>query len=418
MNFATDILIKNYSKLNPKMRIAYFIFLLIISPFSLTAQEQTILLRSTIDSCNQAISLNWTLVENWENGIEAHEVWVSKNQEETERVAVIMGNQTFYIFQNAEDGAIYEFFINAIEQNTGISVKSNVDSIAAKVVSPVGNLLVKNVTFTDNNDVEVLWEWNPAADLVNVEIFRSSDNRSFEQVGTPNYTKPLANPANYLVTSIHGNEGKTFYKIRTTDQCDSSRLSNYVSTVFLEGMALPTNENQLTWTPYDSRIGTVNGYSIYKLVDNDPLFLGRIDGTRTIFVDPITTAADAGACYYVAADISVTFASSGIETHLSRSNTVCLTQAATIIMPNAFAPNGENRNFKPTIIFSETVKNYQLAIYNRYGGKMFETTDINTGWNGEQDGSTVPAGTYTYLVRIEQKNGEQVEKAGVLVLLR
>ena len=384
----------------------------------LVAQEQVILLESIIDSCNQKIILNWNFVKKWENEIEAHEIWVSKDEGEMERVAVIMGNQTTYEFQNVEDGGMYEFFVNAIEQNTGSSAKSNVDSIVAKVVNPVGNLLVKNVTFTEENEVEVLWEWNAAADLANVNIFRSSDNLSFEQVGTPDYTKPLANPANYLVTPIHGNEGKTFYKIRTTDQCDSSRLSNYVSTVFLEGRALPTNENQLTWTPYDSRIGTVNGYSIYKLVDNDPLFLGRINGANTTFIDPIRTAGDAGACYYIVADISVTFASSGIEAHLSRSNTACLTQAATIVMPNAFAPNGQNRSFKPTILFSETVKNYQLAIYNRYGGKMFETNELNRGWNGEQNGRAVPAGTYTYLVQIEQKNGEQVEKTGVLVLLR
>ena len=163
----------------------------------------------------------------------------------------------------------------------------------------------------------------------------------------------------------------------------------------------------------------MNGYSIYKLIaDNDPLFLGRIDGASTTFTDPIATAADAGACYYIEADISVTFASSGIETHISRSNTTCLTQAVTIVMPNAFAPNGQNRVFKPTLLFGETVENYQLAIYNRFGGKIFESTDVNLGWNGQKNGKDLPAGTYTYLVRIEQQDGAQVEKAGVLVLLR
>jgi len=87
-------------------------------------------------------------------------------------------------------------------------------------------------------------------------------------------------------------------------------------------------------------------------------------------------------------------------------------------MPNAFAPNGQNRSFKPTILFSETIANYQLVIYNRYGGKMFETTNMNIGWNGQKDGKDVSMGTYTYLVRIEQIDGEQVEKVGVLMLLR
>lgn len=381
--------------------------------------HRTIFLESTLTPCNQTITLNWNLYENWVNGIEAQEIWVSKNGGIAERIAVVMGDQATYIFQDIEDGTHYDFFINAIQQNTGINAKSNISSLDAMVVNPVGNLLVKNVTFIDDNEMELLWEWNPNADLTEVNIFRSSDNRSFENVGTPETTKPLANPAIYLVTPIHANAGKTFYKVKTTDQCDSSRLSNYVSTIYLEGTARPTNENLLTWTPYDSRIGTVNGYSIYKLIaDNDPLFLGRIDGASTTFADPITTAADVGACYYIEADISVTFASSGIETYISRSNTTCLTQAATIVMPNAFAPNGQNRIFKPTILFSETVERYQLAVYSRFGGKIFESTDLNFGWNGQKNGKDLPAGTYTYLVRIEQIDGAQVEKAGVLVLLR
>ena len=247
---------------------------------ALIASQQTIWLQSTLFPCSQTISLNWNLYENWEGGIEAQEIWVRKNDAIAERIAVVMDDQTTYAFENIEDGVFYEFFINAVQRNTGISAKSNVSRVVAKIVNPVGNLLVKNVTFTDNQEVELLWEWNPKADLAEVNIFRSSDNRSFQNIGNPDTTKPLANPANYLVTPIHANEGKTFYNISTTDQCDSTQLSNYVSTIFLEGAAQPTNENLLTWTPYDSRIGTVNGYSIYKLVDNsDPLFLGRRDGT-------------------------------------------------------------------------------------------------------------------------------------------
>lgn len=401
------------------MNITYFIFLLLFFSFSLSAQDATFVLQSTLDSCDRTITLNWDLANDWENEVEAYEIWVNKNEDVQERIAVIMGNQKDYVFQNVENGGTYEFFVNAIEQNTGAKTTSNTSQItAAMVVNSVGDLLVKNITFTDEGAVELLWEWNSNADLASAKIFRSSDNRSFENVGNPDVTNPLPNPANFSVTPIHAKEGKTFYRVSTVDQCDSSRLSNYVSTIFLEGTALPTNENQLTWTPYDSRIGTVNGYSIYKLVEEEPQFLGRINGANTTFADPIITPADAGACYYVEADFSVTFASSGIETHISRSNTICLSQMATIVMPNAFAPNGQNRNLKPTILFRETVANYQFAIYNRYGGKIFETTDLNRGWNGQRDGKDIPTGTYTYLVRIVQINGEQVEKAGGLILLR
>ena len=164
--------------------------------------HRTIFLESTLTPCNQTITLNWNLYENWMNGIEAQEIWISENGGIAERVAVVMGDQTSYAFQDIEDGVQYDFFINAIQQNTGINAQSNVSSIAAMIVNPVGNLLVKNVTFTDDNEVDLLWEWNPNADLTEINIFRSSDNRSFENVGTPETTQPLANPANYLVTPV------------------------------------------------------------------------------------------------------------------------------------------------------------------------------------------------------------------------
>jgi len=161
--------------------------------------HRTIFLESILTPCNQTITLNWNLYENWTNGIEAQEIWVSKNDGIAERVAVVMGDQTAYAFQDIEDGVQYNFFINAIQQNTGINAQSNVSSITAMIVNPVGNLLVKNVTFTDDNEVDLLWEWNPNADLTEINIFRSSDNRSFENVGTPETTKPISPVPTLLV---------------------------------------------------------------------------------------------------------------------------------------------------------------------------------------------------------------------------
>ncbi|MEM6317308.1 MAG: gliding motility-associated C-terminal domain-containing protein [Bacteroidota bacterium] len=383
------------------------------------ASHQTIFLTTDISPCNQAINLNWNLYQNWEGGIEAHEVWVSKDSAAAERVAVIPGDAANYTFTGAEDGVTYDFFVRALQRNTGVSAKSNVANIRANVVNSVGDLLVKNVTFTDDNQLELLWEWNPEAELLDATFFASTDNISFEEVGTPSILSPLDNPATFQIAGTAANEGKIFYRLNTTDRCDSTAISNYVSTIFLTTTVQANQTNELMWTPYDSRIGTVNTYGIYKSTNNDPPeFLARIDGSMGNFSDPITSSADAAACYYVEAEISVTFAQSGLEDYISRSNTVCLSPATDIVMPNAFAPRGTNQVFKPTILFDENIQNYQLLIYNRYGGKIFESTNPALGWNGQSKGKDAPMGAYTYLVRIEQANGNQLEKGGVLMLLR
>ncbi len=380
--------------------------------------HSSIFLQAANSPCNQSIQLNWNLYENWMDGIEAQEIWVRKDKTTAERIAVIQGDINTYDFLNAENGVSYDFYINAIQKNTGINAKSNVIEIEADVVNPVGNLLVKNVTFTDDAEVELLWEWNEDAALSTVQIFRSFDNIGFDSENSLNFSTPLEDPASYLLDPVAGNEGKTFYRISTTDQCDSTTISNYVSTIFLEGTALPDKTDQLIWTPYDTKIGTVNSYAIYKLENDEPLFIGRIDGNTTTYSVPITAAIDDNACYFVEAEISVTFAKSGIENYTSRSNTACLAQIASFVMPNAFAPQGNNQVFKPTILFQASIQNYYLAIYNRHGGKIFESRDPNIGWDGQKNGKDVPMGTYTYIVQLEQASGKNVKQGGVLMLIR
>ena len=70
---------------------------------------------------------------------------------------------------------------------------------------------------------------------------------------------------------------------------------------------------------------------------------------------------------------------------------------------NIFTPgdaNGKNDVFNPTIK-GET--NYQLMIFNRWGNKVFESTDAKSDWDGKNfnDGSDCAAGTYFYIIKYD-----------------
>ena len=82
-------------------------------------------------------------------------------------------------------------------------------------------------------------------------------------------------------------------------------------------------------------------------------------------------------------------------------------------IPNTFTPNGDefNQTFKP--IFSNSIDpyNYSFYIYNRWGHVIFETQDIERGWDGlfGDDGIPVPLGTYTYkiIVKFTETDGRK-----------
>ncbi|MGK0366743.1 MAG: gliding motility-associated-like protein, partial [Saprospiraceae bacterium] len=73
--------------------------------------------------------------------------------------------------------------------------------------------------------------------------------------------------------------------------------------------------------------------------------------------------------------------------------------------------------FKPLVIFGETV-DYQFRVYNRWGELIFETKDVDQGWNGKYKGTIQPMGAYIFQARITQSSGRVVEEGGVFMLLR
>ncbi|MEX2596324.1 MAG: gliding motility-associated C-terminal domain-containing protein [Salibacteraceae bacterium] len=90
-------------------------------------------------------------------------------------------------------------------------------------------------------------------------------------------------------------------------------------------------------------------------------------------------------------------------------------------IPNVFTPNGDNNNdlFEWEI---EGIDNFQMVVYNRWGKKVFETTEIDDYWDGTRmnGGSECDPGTYFYVITGQEQtlDAENVEWRGDLTLIR
>ncbi|MEL6866088.1 MAG: PKD domain-containing protein [Bacteroidota bacterium] len=93
----------------------------------------------------------------------------------------------------------------------------------------------------------------------------------------------------------------------------------------------------------------------------------------------------------------------------------------TFFMPNAFTPNSDNLNeeFKPGGFF-RGITDYRLSIYDRWGSRLFESRDINIGWNGQRNntGRAASNGSYVYMVSYRGPRGQIHQSKGTLVLIR
>lgn len=88
-----------------------------------------------------------------------------------------------------------------------------------------------------------------------------------------------------------------------------------------------------------------------------------------------------------------------------------------LLMPNSFTPNGDGLNDVFRIPPGVNLKLKEFSIYDRWGNKIFTTTDINKGWNGKLNGMDISTGVFIYIVR-GSNDKDTVFLKGTVTLIR
>ncbi len=88
-----------------------------------------------------------------------------------------------------------------------------------------------------------------------------------------------------------------------------------------------------------------------------------------------------------------------------------------VYVPTGFTPNNDGRNDVLRVI-GTTVKKLEFGIYNRWGQRIFYTTDIRRGWDGTIKGMQQNSGTYVYYLKAELIDGSTRIKKGTITLIR
>lgn len=97
-------------------------------------------------------------------------------------------------------------------------------------------------------------------------------------------------------------------------------------------------------------------------------------------------------------------------------DTIRIVVSKDYFVPNVFSPNGDNLNDTFGVTLREDTKLVELRIYNRWGQKVFDRTDIP--WDGKVDGKDQPTSTFVYEGIIEHANGDQEVFKGDVTLIR
>lgn len=88
-----------------------------------------------------------------------------------------------------------------------------------------------------------------------------------------------------------------------------------------------------------------------------------------------------------------------------------------IFVPNIFSPNGDGSN-DFLVINGPRLFNYYIEIYDRWGKRVFESTEQKDYWDGKLNGSDLAPQTFVYMISGETVLGDQVKKEGNVSIIK
>ena len=93
-----------------------------------------------------------------------------------------------------------------------------------------------------------------------------------------------------------------------------------------------------------------------------------------------------------------------------------------LIIPNAFSPNGDNKNDQFIIYGIESFAQVTLKIFNRWEQMVYQNENYDNSWTGESNignnlnqNNGLPSGVYFYILELD---GGETYKKGFIYLKR
>jgi len=250
----------------------------------------------------------------------------------------ILGSQAFYVTVTDENGCSVEKFTVVLTNNTSPTLTVCCDTIVC-----AGNTV--SMSAASSSNVSYLWSTGQT---------------------TSSITQPVPSSTNFVVT------------VTDVNGCIATNSANaFVTNAQISVTANPDTAILPGQTVQLTAVGD-SAYA-YLWSPND-----RLDNS-TIYNPIATPGATTTYCVTATGDYSCT---------TSDCYTIEVIQNEVIIkVPDAFSPNGDNKNDAFTVFPIGNAEVFDIKIYNRWGEVVF-TSKGNNSWDGNYQGKPQPAGSY------------------------
>lgn len=385
-----------------------------------SADHRTMLLQvGTPDKCTQTASLSWQPYKIGGAQVVNYEIQKSINGGPFAVDGTSTAATTNYLLQNIPFHDTVCVRINAILPN-GTSALSNERCFSADVIQKPVNDYIRNISVENGSIVIEYRKDTSAAPPRVVKLYRSNDGILFD----PLTDMPLVDDFySYIFKedNLPVNDQIYYYQVTLIDSCYNSHSSDTAETLRIGIKVKSNNRAELQWTGFELDNVSFDHFRLEKIKGTDTFTVGTFNRTETSYLEDslfdYNNDSVPGVCYRVTAVFTNNNDAAPRETLESHSNIICVEPEPQAFVPNAFAPAGVNRNFKPFLLFAKP-DNYDFKIFDRWYRLLFSTNDVNASWDGYYKGSPEPLDSYIYLIHFTGKNDQTYTQSGTVMLLR
>ena len=401
------------SLITSEFRVAAYDYCTSIAPKHQTSAQseavRTMLLDYHYDVCSKAIDLNWNAYTHWD------EIKFYRIYEKSEGKWILIDSVTSLFYQKTLKAfKNYEFIIQAVTKYNFTAFSSIIKTYSNAPTLPSFHYTTN--ASVENNQVVI----NHLIDNTKGVKDLTLENLDSETKKIINKKEITSSSIQFIDSNIRPDLFSYTYQIQLIDSCNNPSIySNKVKTILLTN-----NEAQdtsmtvnLKWSDYLGFDGGIKEYAIYRKTSEIEGYklLNVLPNNILYYEDDLDNIELTGqVCYYIQANESINkynFAS------ISKSNSICAYFPPRIFIPNSFTPGGTNPIFKP-IISNTDVTNYKLSIIDRWGQIVFQTLDINKGWDGMIGNTTLGSGLYIYMIEYKDSFGYIKNMRGLINLIK
>jgi gliding motility-associated-like protein len=309
----------------------------------------------------------------------------------------------------------YCYFVEAGDKNSTFTSMSNNSCNRPSYLYQSIPLNLTRTTVIDNKMTGTRWEKSIQSNVQEYIVDRFDAHHGWQ------YTYAITTDTVFFDADAKINRESYRYRVSVLDKCQNlSSPSNTGSSILLSSQ-LQQDQININWNSYQEWNKGVESYTV-QLRDKDHVFrtIKELPGTDTAYTDQeVHKDLDTAYCYMVVA------VEKGMKPDSSVSNISCSVLPSRVYIPSAFTPNDDGLNdvfhISYISIFNltgTTMSSYEMKIFDRWGGLIFQTDDVNKGWDGTLNGIPVQSGAYVYLVTASGLDNTNYNLSGTVTLLR